>query len=40
MFAEMKAIVRRARPSLIEDVLGVAALFGMLVFALHLPVFA
>ena len=38
MFAEMKAIVRRARASLIEDMLGVAALFGMLALALHLPV--
>lgn len=37
MIARLKAVARRAEPSLIEDVLGVAVLFALLFVALALP---
>ena len=37
MFSDLKAIIARAEPTLLQDALGAVALMVMLVAGLHLP---
>lgn len=39
MISEVRAVLARSRKTMLEDALGVAALFALLVGGLHLPPF-